>query len=114
MAAMRRRARLEVPSAAGIRRGVTLQVDAGENAEYVGVLGVSGTSLKVGRIRWWHRLLWSVQELPRHARRWGRRASWRLKEWLCGLSGHRIEGNAACCWCAAQWRHDGYDPEEHE
>jgi hypothetical protein len=50
MAGMRRRTgRLEVSGPAGLARGITLQVDVGDDAEMVQVLGVRGTTAKVGR-----------------------------------------------------------------
>jgi hypothetical protein len=106
MAAMKRRSgKIEVSSPPGFPRGAWLQIDTGENAEQVQVLAVHGTTVKIGRVRWWHRVLWWLLALPAVLGSWLRRR-------LCAAAGHRVTREAAIglrhCWCRRCWE-DGAD-----
>ena len=112
MAAMKLRSgKLEVTSARGIERGMTLQIDTGENAEYAQVRATRGTTLKVGRVYWWHRVLWWLRGRPAAIVR-------ALRRGLCAAVGHRVsrKDTGLChCWCRWRWE-DGtfWDGEDED
>lgn len=104
MGGMKRRStKVPVTSSAGIERGLALQVDVGERAELTQVLAVRGNTLKVGRVHWWHRLLWWIQRLPGRVRRLRRRGMCVIRERLCGMRDHRIAAVRGDCWCGERW-----------
>jgi hypothetical protein len=110
MAAMRQRTgRLEVASPAGIPRGAWLQIGDGDESDVVQVLAVRGTTLKVGRVRWWHRLLWRLSALPRAA-------GWLVRRGLCAAARHRVTRESfglRHCWCRRRWE-DGADWDDED
>jgi len=82
MAAMRRHPRwIRTTAAPGLPRESWVQVDEGEYAEQVQVLASRPAALKIGRVRWRHRLLWAAQGLPARAWRRLRSAAWRAMHW---------------------------------
>jgi hypothetical protein len=105
MAAMKLRSgKIEVTSPSGFPRGAWLQIDVGENAEYTQVLGVRGTTVKIGRVRWWRRTLWWLQARPAAIGGWARRQ-------MCAVAGHRVTRESygtRHCWCRKR-REDGAD-----
>ena len=105
-----RSGKMEVTSARGMPRGAWLQIGDGENSELTQVIASRGTTLKVGRVRWWHRTLWWLAALPAVAGSWARRQ-------MCALAGHRVTREAAIglrhCWCRRRWE-DGADWDDDE
>ena len=110
IAAMRRRTgRLEVASEPEVPRGTWLQVGDGENSEMVQVLAAHGTTLKVGCVRWWHRVLWWLLAVPRAV-------GWWLRRGLCAAARHRVTRESfglRHCWCRRRWE-DGADWDDDE
>jgi hypothetical protein len=106
----RRSGKLEVTSALGVQRGVWLQIGDGEDIDMVQVLASRGTTLKVGRVRWYHRVLWWLRALPAVIGAWLRRG-------LCAAAGHRVTREAEIglrhCWCRIRWE-DGADWDDDE
>lgn len=107
---MRRRSgKLEVTSALGVQRGVWLQIGDGESSELTQVIASRGTTLKVGRVRWYHRVLWWLRTLPAVIGRL-------LRHGLCAAAGHRLNREnygLRHCWCRRRWE-DGADWDDDE
>ena len=93
--------------------------------ELTQVLAARGTTLKVGRVRWWHRAAWWLAAIPAVAasqwRRWWFTAADAGKAALCRLGGHRLitegrDGNGGCltlwCWCERRYLYIGDEGDE--
>jgi hypothetical protein len=105
-----RSGKIEVTSAAGIERGITLQIDTGENAELTQVRAVRGTTVKVGPVYWRHRAWWWLLGRPAAIGRWLRRG-------LCAAAGHRVtrvDSGLCRCWCRRRWEDGTFWDDEDE
>jgi len=111
MAAMRQRSgKLQVDRAPEVPPGTWLQIGDGENSELVQVLAVRGTTVKVGRVRWYHRAAWWLRALPAVVGSW-------LRRQMCAAAGHRVTREAVIglrhCWCRSRWE-DSADWDDDE
>jgi len=105
---VKRTGKIAVTSAAGVPPGTWLQIGDGDQSEMVQVVSSRGTTLTVGRVRWWHRVRWWLRALPAVFGSWLRRR-------LCAVAGHRVTREAAIglrhCWCRRRWE-DGESWDE--
>jgi hypothetical protein len=99
----RRNGAIEASGAEGIRRGTFLAIGDGEEADVVYVRSVHGTTLRVGRRRWYHRLAAWLLRLWDRVRRLASDVAWSAREFACGLRGHRITPPGEDCWCTKCW-----------
>lgn len=111
MAGMERwRATIEASDATWIRRGDLLVIGDGDAiTEVVRAVAVDGSTVTIGRYRWWHRLApW--------LRKKRYEAADAVKQALCGLRGHRLtvedrdsfDGSLTqYCWCGTRYEDVG-------
>lgn len=107
---LRRNRKIKVSAPLRAPLGAWLQFDVGENAEMTQLLASRGTTIKVGRVRWYHRAWWWLQALPVATGR-------ALRRGLCALRGHPLDGYHCKCGererpdLADDWAEDLYDDD---
>lgn len=97
-----RSGKIEVTSTLGIDHGMWLQIGTGEEADFVQVRAARGTTVKTGRVYWWHRLLWWLAARPAVIGQ-------SLRRGMCAIAGHRVtrgDFGLRHCWCRRRWEDD--------